>query len=97
LIEKRLIKFYKAETEIKRLLEFKMTNFVEFTNCFYNCVYILKTIWENSPKIVKEKLETKFFPSAIKMLRESKQHKEDDFYINCNIKSIIISFFKSLS
>ena len=69
----------KAEREVQRLLSLKSSDFLEFTNCFHNCIYILKGIYDVSPKEIRCKLRNVFFPDAVKMLRESKMHGGDDF------------------
>lgn len=74
------IEMHKATHEIDRLLKLSISNFVEFTNCFHNCVYMLKGIWDISPNDVRSKLQSDFYPMAIKMLRELKMHDGDDFF-----------------
>ena len=77
----------KAEWEVQRLLSLNSCDFLEFTNCFHNCVYILKGIYDVSPKNIRSELRNMFFPEAVKMLRESKMRDGDDF-LNLELSGI---------
>jgi hypothetical protein len=73
------LEYKKAEKEVLRLQNLNSSDFLDFTNCFHNCVYILKGIFDISPKYIRSKLKNEFFPTAIKMMREVKMHGGDDF------------------
>jgi hypothetical protein len=74
------VSYYKAERESEKLLNGTLTDFVDFTNTFHNLIYILKGIWDISPKEIKTELSGSFFPDIVKMIRETKQHSGNDFF-----------------